>query len=306
MLATVKRGKYHSISSLNLSHGLWGDIFPDIYDTSVDDIIKKFTHEEDYGQLLTISDPRHTESADPDFFESSNYFLHLTHYSYKSNITSNFHLLNKIETPSTTSPAGTDLGPSIVQMSLYDEHGRILETIGPEGLVTLTTYYEHNSGLLEGFLRETELDPGGLSIRTAVDRDELGRIIKNYSPKFFDDEDDKFTGTITYNDLSQIITISTNSSFNFKLHRNYDQVGNIKQESYDRKRFGGVLYDEPLEVKTYDYDEEFQVTKTKFGGIKHPNYKVSHNIYDIAGRLLFYLFLLLEEFPSFTIMNVLF
>ena len=51
LLASVTRGKPYSIASLNLSHGLWRDILPDIYRTSKEDIIQKFAYEDDYGQL---------------------------------------------------------------------------------------------------------------------------------------------------------------------------------------------------------------------------------------------------------------
>jgi YD repeat-containing protein len=91
--ATVRRGGYASFDSFTLTRGIWGS-FPDILDGQFpftvpersQDIIIKMTYEDDFGQLLTVSDPRFTNSADPDELEEPNEHLRhkdtLTRYTY--------------------------------------------------------------------------------------------------------------------------------------------------------------------------------------------------------------------------------
>ena len=78
-------------------------------------------------------------------------------------------------------PMDQYLSQTTVKISSYDNRGRILETIGPAGLVT-QLHYDGTSGPLEGFLKETHYDPANLSIRTGYERDELGRVVRTYLP----------------------------------------------------------------------------------------------------------------------------
>ncbi len=83
LLASVKRGKYYNINALSLSRGLWSsDVFPDIFDVAEEDIIQKFVYEPEFGQPLSVSDPRNTKSANPDFTEDDLYQKQLTIYNY--------------------------------------------------------------------------------------------------------------------------------------------------------------------------------------------------------------------------------
>ena len=286
LLVTVRRGRYYSIVSLNLSQGLWSDIFPDIYDTSTEDVIQKTTYEEDNGQLLTTSDPRHTYSADLDFNEPADYDRHLTRYTYSPNTSSQFHLLHTIESPSITSADGTVTGTAISKITSYDERGRILEKIDTQGLVTQMTYYNSQAGSMEGFLKETVLDPVQLSIKTAVDRDQLGRVIRNYSPKYFEGTDGRYVTKSEYNTLDQVLSVTTSLPFEFRSIRRYNRVGNVIEESFERKRSDNTPFEEPLLVNTYRYDEEFNVIKTTLGDRHYISHKKWRRVFDMAGRLL--------------------
>ena len=64
LLAVIHRGNYYNIAS-SARDDIWNNFFPDIFRTDPEDSIIKFSYEQSYFQILTISDPRHTRSADP-------------------------------------------------------------------------------------------------------------------------------------------------------------------------------------------------------------------------------------------------
>src|SRR5437899_4204395 len=88
LLAVVKRGLRYDFAAMNLSLGVWGDFFPPVFvanrrNSEVLDVITKFTYESDFQQMLTSSDPRFTQSADPNDPETPRYHETLTNYEYR-------------------------------------------------------------------------------------------------------------------------------------------------------------------------------------------------------------------------------
>ena len=139
LLATVQRMKYYRLQDLRLAGGLWSaSIFPDIYtastEDSTEDIIHKFTYEDEIAQMTSSSDPRFTASADPDFGESPDFALHLTRYGYSPG-NGHAHLtLASVNLPKPVLPDG-NAGPEVITRFIeYDGNGRLIRTLGPGGL----------------------------------------------------------------------------------------------------------------------------------------------------------------------------
>jgi RHS repeat-associated protein len=287
-MATVSRGRYYSINSLDKSKGMWGDIFPDIYETSDEDIIRKFTYENDFGQPLEISDPRYSHSANPDFHESLEYYNHLRRFTYTHDpanpvSSSPYHFLQTATSPIISYPDGTVSGSAVSYIKSYDHGGRVLETEDPEGMITKMSYYK--SGELEGFWESTHLDPAQTSIMIRVERDKLGRVVRRYSPKFFEGMSNKFVTEINYNALDQITTLISTPPFRFKTDLFYNRSGNVVIESFERKSASGSLLSEPYLLNKYTYSEELNLLRKVTGGSGNSLRKTYRYIYDIFGRL---------------------
>jgi RHS repeat-associated protein len=287
VLATITRGNYYDIYSLNRSVGLWKDISLDIYFAVDADIIQKLTYEPDFGQLLSVSDVRYTRSADPNFQEDSSYLNHLTRYNYKPNQNSLFHVLQSVQSPRLTLANGVVSTSAYITIDQVDERGRIERITGSEGLTIQNIYYDGNAGVLEGFLKQTVADPDGLNISTAVDRDSLGRVVKTYLPKFFEFNDERFILEAKYNELGQIVSYTSTLPFNITNYLEYNRLGNVNKSVLQLKNPDGTLQSDPELITTYKYDEDFHLIETTVGGKDLFARKKYHNLYDIAGRLYF-------------------
>jgi YD repeat-containing protein len=87
LFSVVERGTRYEFSAMNLSRGVWADFFPNVISaTNPSDIIRKFTYESYYQQIMSLSDPRYTISADPRHPESILYQKTLTKYEYSGPI----------------------------------------------------------------------------------------------------------------------------------------------------------------------------------------------------------------------------
>lgn len=279
LLAVVKRIGY----SLNMSAGLWsGDIFPDIYSANDQDIIQKFTYENEFFQMTTSSDPRFTQSANPNIVEPEISQLHLTKFSYLPGNGYQNYYLKEIELPRPTLPDGTLSEPVTTTFEEYDTKGRVIKTVAPNGLITINNYHREEDGLLYGFLKETEIDPLGLAIKTGMEKDALGRITKAYRPKYFETLDDRFFSTCEYNELNQVVKSNSTAPFSIQSFNSYNRTGNIISSITELKDSDNTLTDF-FELKS-KYDEEFHLISQVTGNIETGQIKQSKIIYDRAGK----------------------
>ncbi len=304
ILATVRRGGYASFDSFTLTRGIWGN-FPDILDGQFpftvsersQDIIIKMTYEDEFGQLLTISDPRFTNSADPDELEEPNEHLRhkdtLTRYTYSGPT----QLLVKIQYPTIPLlPDGT-LGTEIaekftkpdpldplMEIPAYDANGRLQRSINPVGVVTELTYFDDPNEVSFGHLRRIVADLGGLNITVQNEVDELGRVIAVHLPKSINSGDDRFVAHTVYNDLDQVIETTTTAPFSFQSRRFYDRTGKLEREESDLRNKNGQPELGGSTVATFCYDEEFNLVETTVGGFDLDEHLVTKHCYDNAGN----------------------
>ncbi len=283
LIAIVRRGKYYTIQSLNIAQGLWSkDIFPDIFSVSEEDIVQKFTFEPEFGQPLSISDPRYTENPNPDFAEDDSYISHLTTFRYKDQAGWNFYLLDSIHLPSVTLPDGSVIGSSISRFLAYDNRGRLLSSEDANGLVSKMEYFTNDT--LEGMLEKTILDPTGFNIQSGVERDNLGRVIKVMEPRFYENQDGRFIGEAKINELNQIIELISTLPFSIVTKRKYNRSGNLSQELQEVKDSAGALIENSFLKTTFKYDQEFRLVKTITGDTHDTNYKIGRTVFDGANR----------------------
>jgi RHS repeat-associated protein len=281
LLVSVRRGK--QINALNLNQGLWSDdIFRDIFDIAQEDMIQKFVYEPEFGQPLSISDPRFTKNANPDIQEDSNYDKHLTTFHYKTQNGSSYFLMDKIIKPVATSPDGALIGSAITQFLTYDSRGRLTKAEDEKGLVSNFEYY--NSGVKTGMLQKTILDPLGFNIRNGVERDDLGRVIKAFEPRSFESQDGRFVSEMTINALGQVTETVTSSPFKVKLKSKFDKTGNTKERIQEVKDTHGSFLENQFLKTQYIYDQEFKLIKTVEGDVNDTLYRSIKTVYDGVNR----------------------
>ena len=298
--ATVRRGGYANFDSFTFTQGIWGN-FPDIFNgpfptTMSDrsqDIIIKMTYENEFGQLLTVSDPRYTNSANPDEpNEHTRYSETLTRYVYSGPT----QLLIRIEYPTPILPDGTlateviekftkpDPNQPNIEIPAYDTRGRLERVTNPIGVVTEYTYFDNPNDVSLGYLQQTDVDPDGLNITTQNEVDELGRIIAIRLPKSVGLANDQFVIRTVFNELDQIIETTSPAPFNFKTRRFYDRNGNLEREEKDLRDENGQPELGGLMVSTFCYDEEFNLVEETVGGIDMAAHLVTKYCYDNTGK----------------------
>ena len=286
ILAKTRRGGYANFNSFTLPQGIWGN-FPDIlnghFPATIDrsqDIIVKMTYEDEFGQLLTISDPRYTESADPDANEFQSYDDTLTKYSY----TGLTKLLSKVEYPQPHLHNGQPQ-PIVVELFTdYDSKGRLLRSINPVGVVTQWSFFEDQDDLSFGHLRQIVVDVGGFEITVRNEVDELGRITAVHAPKSVAASDGRFVTHTSYNELDQVIETISTAPFNFRAQKFYDRTGKLERLDIDLKDEFGQAELGGSSVVTFCYDEEFNLVKTTTGGIDLDTHLATKHVYDSAGQ----------------------
>lgn len=280
-MAVVLRGRTVSFATLNLALGVWGDVFPDILSaTNPEDIIRKFTYESDYNQVMTQSDPRYTASADPNFIEAIDYQTSLTSYEYKGPTNDVHRLLSAIRRPNPTWPDGTMAGPIVDQFTDYDDRGRLLRRIDPRGTVTTLEYFRGADGIREGFQRRQVLDPGGLAITTEFEVDELGRIVAVHAPRAAVAQDGRFITRYSLNALDQTEQITVSEPFHFQTRYSYDPSGCLERQERDAKDDTDSDIPDAPEVRTYRYDEQCNLMRETLGGADLSAHFITQHTYN--------------------------
>lgn len=296
LIAVVRRGRYFTFSDLDMAQAIWGD-FPDIiagFDPDAKDIIVKRTYEPDYGQPLTVSDPRFTNNADPDAVnEDPRHQETLTEYVYEGPSSDPNRFLVEIVRPGPASPDGT-VSPRIVEEFRnadgtpgYDDRGRLLRHQRPGGAVKEYAYFadgEADTGPHEGYLRRTVVDPGGLAITTEYDVDELGRVVSTKLPRSLGVNDGRFVNRTSYDALDQVTETFTSDPFRFRTRRFYDQNGNLEREERELKDENGQEVLGGWEVRTFCHDEEWHLVRETIGGTDLSAHLMTKHRYDSAGQ----------------------
>ncbi|PEA58358.1 hypothetical protein CON74_23560 [Bacillus thuringiensis] len=281
LLAVVQRGRRFTLSGMNISTGIWGDIFPDMLKAlDKEDVVKKFTYEPIYCQLATESDPRFTIGADPNHVESSNYHDTMTKYEYYGPLNDSNRYLKCIIKPTPTWPNGTKAGPVIEEMSSYDIRGRLLRSVNSVGMITEYTYFNSAEGVLEGHLKRKVLDPGGLAITITFDVDDLGRCIAIHNPRSKNAPVGYFVTQNLYNALDQNIQTTQSLPFGFVTRRVFDPNGNLIREEKDAKNETGNNIQGGPVLKTYKYDEQLNLIQETISGVELENHLITRNFYN--------------------------
>ena len=300
LLAVIGRQRYFTLQDLNLAKGVWGDIFPDMIagidldeDGNSKDIILKYTYEDEFGQAKTSSDPRFTNSADPNAQDEHPRHLEtLTEYFYDGPSAHPNLFLIEIRRPAPTLPDGTQ-DISITEefknddgLPGYDEHGRVLRHVNAAGVATTFVYFPKDANdTREGYVQRVTVDPGGLDNSMVYEIDHLGRITAAHLPRAAEVADDRFITQTRYNELDQVVEITSSKPFQFKIRRLYDANGLLEREERDVKDENGNEILGGLEVHAFRYDEEFHLIEETIGDSTLSNRLSTHHLYDSAGKL---------------------
>ena len=293
LLSLVRRNRYFTLSDLDLSRDIWGDIFPDILqavdldeDGNPRDVITKFTYEPVYGQLLTRSDPRFTDSADPDAVnEHPRHEDTLNRYRYSGPTNDPNLFLEEIKSPRPVQADGSPGDETVVKFEEYDPHGRLLRSVNPVGIATEHTYFPENpDDPREGHLKQTISDPSGFEITAEAEVDDLGRSIATHLPKSKDVTDGRFISETQYNELDQVTETASTKPFGFKTYRFYDRNGLPERMETDVKDETGNDITAAPEVRTYAYDDEFNLIAESLGGQHVQDHLVTKSNYGSSGE----------------------
>jgi RHS repeat-associated protein len=287
LLAVVRRAQFYDPLLAAEKVGVWGDIFPDVL-SSLDpsDVVIKVSYESDYGQPLTVSDPRFTERADPNHQEGPSYAAALTRYEYTGPLGDPHRFLSRIDRPEPTWPDDTKPGPVVEQFDGYDTHGRLGRRIDPEGGITEFHYFPPNAGIREGYLRQQTIDPGGLDITTEYEVDDLGRVTAVHHPRSVGAPPGHFVTRYEYNDLDQVVKIVTSPPLSYLIRRSYDPNGKLERQERDARDESGADLPEAPEVQTWAYDEELNLLSTSIGGKDPSSHLIVRSCYDGSGNLI--------------------
>ena len=283
LLALVKRGKYYTISQLNLNRGLYGDFFPSIIARSNNDIIIKYTYEPEYQQIASVSDPRYTKSARPGRGEDSNYRRHLTKYEYYPSRAKNLKL---IKYPDTTFPSrlpnGTDGLRDIKEEYLgYDSHGRIRKVKDPEGSVTEYRYFLPQAGTTyksrEGYLQKQILDASNLQITTSYEVNEAGITTSIIKPEGSPTE-------YRVNELNQTIETTPLSRPGFRTKYFFDKNNLLEWKERENFDDNGRRFPDGSEITTFKYDQQGNLIRESIGGSDLSKHLVTQHFYNSSDK----------------------
>jgi RHS repeat-associated protein len=280
LLAVVRRGIRYDFAMMNMSLGVWGDFFPDVLAPSGSDasgepldIITKFTYEPDFQQLLTSSDPRYTHSANPGDPETGRYRETLTQYTYRGrDPTDTRHLfLDHIQYPDTQQAAGLPLTTIVQQYPLYDEQGRLLRSIDPEGNVTELEYFpllplNDPEAVKEGYLKSKTIDPGGLAVTTGYEVNEVGVTTAISRPRAVGAPAGDFRTTFEVNALNQVVRTVESPPFSYETRSFYNKNGLLEREERDLRDEQGLPFAGGVQVRTFCYDEQSNLLEESIGG----------------------------------------
>jgi RHS repeat-associated protein len=284
VLSVVRRSRqYDFVSQLNLRNGVWGNTFPDIIsDRNTDasgnlqDIVTKYTYEEDYQRVKTVSDPRFTLSAEPgDQSENEEYQETIIIYVYGiANENSN---LKSIIYPNFSNPDGSTVTDIVQRFNRYDDKGRIQELLGLDGTLTRFTYYKDNT-IKDGYLKSKTVDPDGINIITSYGVNNVGIVNAIKNPR-------GFQTSFEINNLDQVVRVTSPSPFRYETKLHYDKNLNLCREEREIKDAAGSELSGGTQIKRYIYDEENNLTQHSLGGRQISTLLTTHYQYNESDKL---------------------
>jgi len=283
VLGVVQRGRYYGLNALSLASGLWKrELFPDVFQTNANDVVQKFTYEPEFGQVLTVSDPRVTRSSDPSFAENAEYDRRLTRFAYAPGAGFQNLLLESVTLPAPTLPDGTVAQPVRTTFAEYDDRGRPIRIVGPNGLEVRNTYAGASAGVLAGFLERTTFDPAGEAITVGAERDLLGRVIKHFRPPFFDLSDGRFFTVVEYDELNRIVQSISTAPFAIATRNVYTRASKLARSETELKDENNASAG--LVIITNRYDDEHNLIAQTLGDAAGHEGKRSRILFDRAAR----------------------
>jgi RHS repeat-associated protein len=283
LLATVRRASRTTRASLDLTNGMWGPIFADVFTAQAEDVIVKMTYEPDFQQVTTTSDPRFTRSADPQAVERPEYQATLTRREYTGPAGAPTLLLASVRYPDEIRPDGTVLSNIRDEYDRYDGRGRVGQRRDAGGTITEFSYYGAGDGVREGYLRSITRDSGGLEVRTEQEVDVRGRPTAIRRPRSVGAPGGRFVTHLHTNELDQVERMETSPPFSFVARWYYDRAGTLERverqllDETGAPRLGGV------EVERYAVDVEGNVTRQALGGADPRTEIAVRHQYDAAG-----------------------
>ncbi len=278
LLAVVRRGRRYNLAQMNLNRGVWGDFFPDVLaSVDPDDVVVKNTYEPDYQQILTASDPRFTDRADPRYPEAASYTSHLTRYEYGA---LPLKTLSRIRYPDTTFPSPlpdgtTGLVDTTEEYLQYDARGRLERMCDAMGTITAHAYFAAGHGTKDGYLCEVVHDVNALALTTSYDVNDVGMPVKVVNPR-------GTQTTAVVNELNQII--ETTSGLGYRLRSFFNRCGLLERQTRDNIDDAGEASPDGDETRTYRYDEQNNLIRETRGGADLSDHRVTRHRYDCADK----------------------
>ena len=256
----------------------WSERWGDVYAIESGDLVVKHTYEPEFGQPLTVSDPRATTASDPRATEPPAYSQHLTRYEYAAETTRG---LLRVVAPMPTLPDGTPGGPVVTEILARDDRGRVTRTRDPVGTVTETAYEPDSSGPSAGFPRAVVVDPGGLALTTRYDRDDLGRVVRTYLPRSVDGPPGHFIVEQAYDALDRVTWSRRATPIATETRFRYEAAGKPTESQTDWVDGDGA----PRGVicRRWRYDEEHRVVRESFGSQEAGDHRRTAHRYNAAG-----------------------
>lgn len=287
VLAVVKRGKYYDFLQMDTSMGVYGDFFPDVLVSEGNDIVKRFTYENAFQQIASISDPRVTTNANPRDREVThptssnykNYNKHLTIYRYDNSAAVKLTQITypDINYPSLLPNGTTGLNTIVQQYLVYDANGRIKKIQDPEGNYIFYQYFVPASpSPIEGYLQKEIHAYGSLDLTTEYKVNEAGIVTTRINPR-------GFTTTFFVNELDQTIkTISAGPGYvtnNF-----FDRNNKLQRSERDNIDCNGNVSSDGPETITYEYDSQNNLLQQSIGGTDFSKHHVTKHFYNSSDK----------------------
>lgn len=285
LLATVRHGKtFHFLLTDFSVIGFWGDFFPDVLAaTDPKSAITKFTYEPEYNQILTSSDPRFIERADPRYSESVAYYATLTSHEYTGPSNDPHKFLSRIRYPNLLLPDNTVLSNVTEQFEFEDLTGRLKRQIDRTGVVTEFFYFNSADGLKEGYLKSKVIDVGGLECKNEFEVNDVGIVTAIHHPRSIGAQPGRFITRFTVNALNQIVNTQVSQPFSYQTRSFFDPSGLLEQKERDVFDENGNPVLGGTEVQLFRYDEEKNLVKESIGDKNRSTHLTTKHKYDEAG-----------------------
>ncbi len=284
VLATVQRGTLFAFSQLSDDLAIYGDIFPPAKSPNAlggVDIVVKYQYEPVFQQRSMSSDPRYTNSADPNAAESAAYGQHLTSVTF-SDMTGLTAIPVAVTYPTTTYPTplpdgSTGVVAATLTFDVYDANGRLTQFTDPAGNVTGQSYYAGPS-TREGFLASKTVGLGTLNLVTNYSVNEAGQVVSVTDP----------LGNVTQYlvDARGVVRATSFPIAGYVVTSSYD--GNAQVISTLTAIInpdGSVTAGSP-DVWMCAYNSELQPLTTSVGDSSGAPLRQTSRVYDAAGSLI--------------------